>query len=428
MRLRPGGHPSKRPTCRPLARSLLLPILLLSTLMLSTLMPAAAGAESRLRIATILVQGLTRVDRAQILEDLDLREGADWEQGLDRRIERRGRVLPYVKALTVISEFDEDGAHLTLRVREARRLNIQPFVTFLEDGDLAGGFSADAFAPLGRRERWRLKLQVGASTALLASLRDLRLSGSPWVPSLNFDGMLEDWDNPFWDAETRRMALLAGPSWRLPGRGHLLLLAGRERLQTTPNRSWDPDGKVFQPLFRGQWRQPLGAWPLSLRVQADLRTPRQRRGFAMGSAALLGEREQGAWLLSGHLESGLANASSPVTDIFYMDNFRFLWAYDAGDLPARQFHFLRLRGDLSLFKLPLRLSRNAPPEMLQAGPYLQIQGALLRPDGKADFDGAMDAGLGMGFSVPGRMLSRGSLGVHWNRDGEARGILYFEVG
>ena len=67
-------------------------------------MGPGARAQAEDRVATILVQGLERIDRERLLEDLHLQEGDLYEEGLERKLEARALHLPYLRTLRAESQ------------------------------------------------------------------------------------------------------------------------------------------------------------------------------------------------------------------------------------------------------------------------------------------------------------------------------------
>jgi len=208
----------------------------------------ATGAESDLRVATILVQGLHRVERDQLLDDLALREGDPYRPDLERELERRGRHLPYLRVLRVESRVGELGMHLHLRVREASRLNFSPYATVLDDGELDGGLQVEGVAILGRAERWLGRVLVGSYAEGLLRMEDFRLSRK--LPTLGFELGISDYDNPFITSRVTRWWSLAGPTFRLPAGGRLGLMGGWERVDSDPAAGRDLDGSETHMLSR----------------------------------------------------------------------------------------------------------------------------------------------------------------------------------
>ncbi|MBN2169939.1 MAG: hypothetical protein JW819_01305 [Candidatus Krumholzibacteriota bacterium] len=385
------------------------------------------GAAAQTRIATIIIRGLQHVERERLLEDLHVHEGDTFHTGLDSELERRARHLPYLRALRAQIQEGATGVHLSLRVREASRVRFYPVFRVIEDGELAAGFDIESEALLGRDEIWRGTLMVGARTEARLALHDLRLAASPWLPGLNYEFAVWDWDNAFLDAETRKIWHLGGLSWRLPSAGRVRFLGGWESVQTTPPRGLDPLGEDAQPLYRATLRQPLGSPDWVLSAWTELRAPEATRDYALGAAQLDARRRQGKWILRALAASGFANNWNPVKDIFFIDSWRYLRGYPAGDLPAREFHFLRLRADLPLFALPVRMNRFTDAEDVIFGPYLLVEGARLRLDRSGSFTDAADYGCGLSAVIPGRVPMRLSGGVQWNRDGDATTIFLIEV-
>jgi len=399
----------------------------LAALLLAALLLWPAVGAAQTRIATIIIRGLKHVERERLLEDLHVHEGDAYRAGLDRELEDRARRLPYLRALRARIQEGAVGVHLDLRVREASRVRFYPVFRVIEDGELAAGFDIESEALLGRDEIWRGTLMVGARTEARLALHDLRLAPGPWLPCLNYEFAIWDWDNAFLDAETRKIWHLGGLSWRLPSAGRVRLLGGWESVETTPARGLDPLGEDAQPLYRATLRQPLASPDWVLSGWAELRAPEDFRDYARGEVRLDARRRQGRWILRARVATGFANNWNPVKDIFFLDSWRYLRGYPAGALPAREFHFLRLRADLPLFALPVRMNRFADAEDVVIGPYLLAEAARLRLDRGNPFTDAADYGLGLSAVIPGRVPMRLSGGVQWNRDGEATSIFLIEA-
>jgi len=392
---------------------------------LSLLLAAASVLAAEQRIATILIHGLRHIDRERLLDDLLLSEGGAYTNGLERRVERRARRLPYVRTLRVESRAGVRGMHLTLRVREASRLNLHPFFTVQEDGELGGGFHLESYTLLGLGERWLGTVMGGSRTEAHLAIREMNL-GPAWLPDLAFDLGFYDWDDPFWKSDVRRYWALAGPSFRLPGGGSVLVLGGFERISSNPPRGLDPGGEDDYALFRGIFRQPLRQDALELSLVTELWTREQERGFARGVLSLAGRRHQGRWDLEALAAAGLSTASSPTQGLQHLDSWRYLRAYELGSLPARDFHFLRLRADFRLIGMPVRLRRGAPESQLVYGLFVLAEGARLRLTRTDAYDAPFETGLGLSVSLPTRIASRASFGVIWDRDGNPKNIVLLE--
>ncbi len=385
---------------------------------------AALTPPAGLRVVTVLVQGLDRISRAQLLADLELAEGGPYAAGLERRLEARGRTLPYLRSLRVESRTGSQGMHLTLRVREASPLRLAPVVTVLDDGELDGGLALEGAAPLGRNERWRGRILVGPYAE--GSLRVDALQLAPPLPDLTIEVGVSDYDDPFRASEVTRWWSLAGPTLALPAAGRLTLLGGWERVDTAPARGLDPDGSEAQPLFRLEAAQPLAGEALALGLEAELRSPSAERGRARAEAWLDGRRRQGRWLLESRLAGGLVQHRSPLTEIAYMDAWRYLRGHASGSLPAREFQLLRLRADFRLHQFEVRLRRGSDPDPVVFGPYFLLEGARFREYRAAAFDEAGDWGLGLSAWLPGRPRLRASLGLQWNDAGEPTTLFLLE--
>lgn len=398
------------------------PLLSLGLLLLAALAARTAPAAD-LRVATILVQGLDRVERSQLLDDLRLHEGDGYAPEFERELERRGRRLPYLSSFRVESRSGNLGVHLTLRVKESRRLNIAPFLNTLDDGELDGGLRLDAAALVGLGELWEGRVLVGSYAEGRLGVRDLGLL--PGV-SLAAEIGASDYDDPFLSADVSRRWGLVGPDLRLPGGGALGLRAGWERVDAEPAYGRDPDGSEAHVLSRLILRQPLLGEALELAVDAALRNPTDERGYARGVAALIARRGLGRWRLESRLAGGLASNDSPDTEIHRAAGWSILRAYEPGDFPAREFHAARVRADLTLFHLPIRLRRGAAPEPAALGPYFLLEAARFREYRARDFADATDWGLGVSMMLPARLPVRASLGLQWDEDGEAHSVFILE--
>jgi len=385
---------------------------------------ATDSAPERLRVVTILVQGLERLEREELLSALEIAEGGPYTEGLELRLEQRARSLPALRSLRVESRRGEQGVHLILRVREAPPLRIAPYVTVIDDGDLDGGLSLEGAAPLGRGEHWRGLLLVGSLAQGSLRVDELRSAGP--LPRLSLELGISDYDDPFRDSQLTRWWSLAGPRFALPAAGRLTLLGGWERLDSEPARGSDPDGSEAQPLCRLELRQPLRGEGLVLSGESELRLPTDARGRARGEARLDARRRQGRWGLEARLAGGLAEARSPATESFYLDAWRYLRGQAIGSLPAREFHALRLRADFRLHQLEVGLRRNSAPEPVVFGPYFLLEGARFREYRAAAFAEAGDWGLGLGAILPGRPRLRASLGLQWNDAGEPTTLFLLE--
>lgn len=399
----------------------LLSLALLSPLLLA---PLAAAKADPARVATILVQGLHRIERDQLLEDLSLSEGDPYSPDLERELERRGRHLPYLRALRVESRVGKLGVHLHLRVREASRLNFSPYAIVLDDGELDGGLQLEGVAILGRAERWLGRVLVGSYAEGLLRLQDFRLSRR--LPGLGGELGVSDYDNPFLGAHVTRWWGLIGPDFRLPAGGRLGLMSGWERMDSEPAAGRDADGSEAHLLSRLRLNQPLLGRGLGLTLDFQLRNPTDERGYGRGELALNAARRQGRWQLSARLAAGLASHTSPQAEIEYLSAWRYLRAYDIGLFPAREFHFARFRTDFRLFDVPVRLRRGAEPERMALGPYFLLEGAQFREYRELDFSTAWDWGLGFGLALPTRHVVRASLGVQWDEDGRHRTVFILE--
>ena len=411
----------RRPHPRALAPALLA-LLLLATVAPSVL--GAAAAAPNTRVATILVRGLQRVDRERLLADLELSEGGPYAPGLEQRVERRATDLPYLRSLQVESRPGTQGVHLLLKVREARVFRVAPTVFTLDDGDLDGGLRLTGIAPLGRGESWEGLVFVGSFTEASLRMDGLRLGAR--LPRLHLEFGVSDYDDPFRLSQVTRWWSLAGPGFRLPGGAGLVLLGGWERMDSAPPVGRDPDGSEAHGLFRLALEQPLPGPELALSIEAELRSPTDERGYAHGVAALSGEGQLGRWVLQGRVAGGMAQHRSPVSEIYFMDAWRWLHLPERGKLPAREFQFARFRADLPLLGLPVRLRRGAPPETVRLGPYVLLEAARFREYRRAGADGAGDWGLGLGALLPGRPGLRASLGVQWSDAGEPRTLFLLE--
>lgn len=385
---------------------------------------AADAAPESLRIVTILVQGLERQEREELLAALEIAEGGPYTEGLEARLEQRARRLPTLRSLAVESRRGEQGVHLVLRVREARPLRIAPTVTVIDDGDLDGGLSLEGAAPLGRGEHWRGLLLVGSLAQGSLRIDDLRSAGP--LPRLSLEFGVSDYDDPFRSSQLTRWWSLAGPRFPLPASGRLTLLGGWERLDSAPARGSDPDGSEAQPLCRLELHQPLRGEGLVLSGESELRLPAGGPGRARGEARLDARRRQGRWGLEARLAGGLAQTRSPATELYFVDAWRFLRGQTVGSLPAREFHALRLRADFRLHQLEVGLRRNSAPQPVVFGPYFLLERAGFREYRAAAFDDAGDWGLGLGALLPGRSRLRASLGLQWNDAGEPTTLFLLE--
>jgi len=405
-------------------RRRLLAVLLFASLLWPALAPAADPAPAELRVVTILIQGLERIEREELLAALDLAEGGLYAEGLEARLEARARSLPYLRSLRVESRRGEQGLHLTLRVREASALRVAPYLTVLDDGDLDGGLTLAGAAPLGRGESWRGLLLVGPLAMGSLRIDEFRLAGP--LPRLSVELGVSDYDDPFRDSNLTRWWSLAGPRFALPADGQLTLLGGWERLDSDPARGRDPDGSEAQSLCRLEWRQPLRGEALVLAGESELRLPADERGRGRGEARLAAYRRQGRWGLEARLAGGLAQTRCPSSELFFVDAWRFLRGQTIGSLPAREFQALRLRADFRLHQLEVRLRRNSDPEAVVFGPYFLLEGARFREYRAAAFAEAGDWGLGLGAVLPGRPRLRASVGLQWNDAGEPTTLFLLE--
>lgn len=396
----------------------------LIALLLPALALAGETAPGELRVVTILVQGLERVGREELLAALELAEGGPYAEGLEARLEQRARSLPYLRSLRVESRRGSQGMHLTLRVREASALRLAPYLTVLDDGDLDGGLSLAGAAPLGRGEQWRGLLLVGPLAQGSLRVDELRSLGP--LPRLSLELGVSDYDDPFRGSQLTRWWSLAGPRFALPAAGRLTLLGGWERLDSEPARGSDPDGSEAQPLCRLELRQPLRGEGLVLSSESELRLPTDERGRARGEARLDARRRLGRWGLEARLAGGLAQTRCPATEIFFVDAWRTLRGQEIGSLPAREFQALRLRADFRLHQLEVSLRRNSEPEPVVFGPYFLLEGARFREYRAAAFAEAGDWGLGLGAILPGRPRLRASLGLQWNDAGEPTTLFLLE--
>lgn len=396
----------------------------LIALLLPALALAGEPAPGELRVVTILVQGLERVGREELLAALELAEGGPYAEGLEARLEQRARSLPYLRSLRVESRRGSQGMHLTLRVREASALRLAPYLTVLDDGDLDGGLSLAGAAPLGRGEQWRGLLLVGPLAQGSLRVDELRSLGP--LPRLSLELGVSDYDDPFRGSQLTRWWSLAGPRFALPAAGRLTLLGGWERLDSEPARGSDPDGSEAQPLCRLELRQPLRGEGLVLSSESELRLPTDERGRARGEARLDARRRLGRWGLEARLAGGLAQTRCPATEIFFVDAWRTLRGQEIGSLPAREFQALRLRADFRLHQLEVSLRRNSEPEPVVFGPYFLLEGARFREYRAAAFAEAGDWGLGLGAILPGRPRLRASLGLQWNDAGEPTTLFLLE--
>lgn len=385
------------------------------------LSPAAQAAAAQ-RVATILVQGLQRIERDQLLQDLRLQEGDALGADFEGVLVRRARQLSYLSSLRIESREGDRGLHLTLRVRESQRLVFAPTLLTLDDGELDGGLRVDASALLGRAEHWQGRILVGTYAEGVLALRNLRLVSG--LPTFTGEIGVSDYDNPFIQGNVTRWWGLGGPSFRLPAGGQLDLRIGWERMDSDPALGRDPDGSEAHVLSHLDWIQPLGSARLSLGT--ELRNPTDERGYGRGQLALDAWRIQGRWRLEGRLAAGLANHWSPAVEIHQMAAWSYLRAYDPEEFPTREFHFARLRGDLALFHLPIRLRRGAQAERAALGPYFLLEGARFREYRHHDFKDMGDWGLGLSLLLPLRQPLRASFGLQWDDRGVARSIFILE--
>ncbi len=397
-------------------------LLMLLPFLLLPLIPSAASAGDR--VATILIQGLQRIDRAQLLEDLVLAEGDELGEHFQVELERRGGMLPYLSSFRVESRQGQRGIHLTLRVREARRVNFAPYAMVLDDGDLDGGLIMEGLSILGRSERWLARVLVGSYAEGSLVLRDLHLVGG--LPSLDAEVGVSDYDNPFIESTVTRWWGLAGPVFHLPGRGRLSLRVGSERVRIRLPEFMIPETTSSQMLSRLELRQELGSRDLVLLLDTELRNPVDERGFAKGIASLQGRRRLGRWRLESGLSVGLASHSSPVTDIHHMSAWRYLRAYDPINFPAREFQAGRLRVGFQVAQLPIRLRRGAKASRAEIGPYFILDAARFREYRHLDFASASDWGLGVSLLLPTRNPLRASFGAQWDEDGNRRTVFILE--
>jgi hypothetical protein len=396
--------------------------LLLLLGLISSLTPSTAAAGER--VATILIQGLQRIDRAQLLEDLALAEGDELGENYVAELEARGGLLPYLRSFRVESRLGQRGLHLTLKVREARRINFAPYAMVLDDGDLDGGLIMEGLSILGRSERWLGRVLVGSYAEGSLVLRDLRLARG--LPSLDAEIGVSDYDDPFIESTVTRWWGLAGPVFHLPGRGRLSLRVGGERVRDRQSDSLTPEATVSHLLSRLELQQELGGRGLLLLLDAELRNPGDRRGHARGVAALMGRRKLGRWRLESKLSAGLASHWSPVTDIHHLAAWRYLRAYEPGDFPAREFQAGRLRVGFQVARLPIRMRRGARASRAELGPYFILDAARFREYRHQDFASAWDWGLGLSLLLPTRNPLRASFGAQWDEEGNRRTVFLLE--
>ncbi len=401
--------------------SRMVPIL---ALLLILVIPAPLRAAED-RVATIMIYGLRNIERGRLLEDLSLAEGDAYDDDLIGKLRYRAKHLAYLKVFHATVENGIQGAHLTLSVREASRLRFAPFFSVQDDGDLGGGFLIESDALLRKNELWRGRIVGGGRTEASLDLTELR-GGAAWLPAFNMSIGIMDWDHPFWQSDVRRRWFLAGPSFRLPGEGHLLLLFGYEFTESEPPVGIDPLGDDDHGLLRARWRQPLFASDTRIELETELRTRQEQHSFGRGVLSLHSARRQGRWHFTGQAASGMASDRSPASAIDYMDSWRYLRAYDPSTLPARRFHFFRLRGDLRLTRMGIRLKRGGPEEHMIYSFYLMAEGALSKARAEDPFTSSSDYGFGIGIQLPSRTPTRASVGIQWNDDGESVGIFLLE--
>ncbi len=397
---------------------------LLPLLLALLLLPAPPDAAAGERVVTIIIQGLQRIDRGQLLEDLALAEGD--ELGADFAVDllRRGKMLPYLRSFSLESRMGDQGLHLTLMVREARRINFAPYAMVLDDGDLDGGLTMEGISILGRSERWLGRVLVGSYAEGSLLLRNLRLAHG--LPALDAEFGVSDYDDPFIESTITRWWGLAGPVFRLPGQGRLSLRVGGERLRHRKPQIRDFEETVSLLLGRLELRQGLGVRGLRLLLDADLRKPADQRGYLRGVAFLEARRRPGRWRLEARLGAGLASHWSPETDIHHMAAWRYLRAYDPGDFPAREFQTGRLRAGVQVTRLPIQLRRGVRASWAEVGPYFLLESARFREYRVQDFTSAWDWGLGVSLLLPTRNPLRASFGAQWDEDGERRTVFILE--
>jgi len=397
---------------------------LLLIIVVLTLAPLAAPAEGEI-IATILVRGLEHVDRELLLRELGIREGDPCPPNLQERLENRARRLPYLLSFRAETSLYADGVHVIIQLRERRQLSLFPRIGLLDDGDLVGGFRLEGYSLLGRGETWDLDLMTGAATDLGLTLRGVSLPAR-WLPKLFLQARFSDWEDPFLASALRRGSLLAGLELPLPAGGELLLGGGREFAESDPPVGHDPLGEDSHALFRGRLRQPLPAG-LSLRGEATLRAPEDRRGYGWGQGGLESRHQAGRWTFRALAQAGAVSSNSPMLGSVHLSSWKWLHAYEAGTLRAGNWQHFRLRADLLLIHVPLRMSRRGPTDLSPLTAFVLAEHARYRPGWSDPFGEAGDLGLGLSLRPP-QSRQTLSVGAFLDREGEMTWQFLLEAG
>ena len=374
-------------------------------------------------VSTILISGLKHVDREILLSDLSIHEGDRVGDNLARRLRSRAHELSYLSGFKVDTQSLADGAHLSLRVRERPRFQLQPLIGTLDDGDLVGGMRLRSFSLLRRGESWDATVLTGS----MAVLR-LRMSGLPIAGpiSLAIDFELKDWESPFLGAEQRNWHYLAGLQARLPRAGRLTLLGGWETQSTRPARGLpNNEGEDSQALFTGRLRQPTGLAGIALVARGEMRIPESTDQYLWGEAGIDQLIRPGRWRFHTRLLHGGASWKSPAFARPFLSSWDWFHAYDPDQLETRAFSFTTLRGDLRIFHIPIKMKRRGPELAAPVTVFFHVSAARHRMDPAADWSFAGEGGMGIALQVPQYDL-RVSMGGFITREEEFKFVMILE--
>jgi len=392
-------------------------------LVIALLLTAPMAAPADDIVSTILIAGLRHVDRDVLLDDLGVHEGDRVGGNLERGLSARARELPYLSTFRIEVERLGDGLHLNMRVAERPRFQLAPIIGTLDDGDLVGGMRLRSYSLLRRGESWDAIVLAGPMADLGLRMNGLPIAGPV---SFAFDLRLIDWENPFFGAEERRWHSLAGLQFRLPKAGRLRLLAGHEGVSTRPYSGIpSAEGEDRHALFTGRLRQPLGFAGLALTARGQLRTPSESQGFLQAEAGIDHRLDAGRWFFHTRLLQGGATWNSPPLARPFLSNWRYLHAYDAGELETRDFGLIEWRGDIRLFHLPMRMSRRGPERHAPVTAFFLAAASRHRMDPATDWGYAGEGGCGIALRVPDYDL-RLSVGGFVTREGETRMLIMLE--
>jgi len=390
---------------------------------LSLLIAAPSLAATGDTITTILIAGLKHVDREVLLSDLGIHEGDSADDNLARKLQARARELVYISSFQVEVQTFSDGLHLNLRVQERPRLQIQPIIGTLDDGDLVGGMRLRSFSLFRRGESWDATVLVGSMADLSLQMSGLPLFG-PF--SLAIDLRLQDWENPFLDAEHRNWHYLGGLRTRLPLAGYFTLLAGGEHHSTRPYRGiLENEGEDPHFLFTGRLRQPTGLAGIALVARGEMRKPSDFDSFFWGEVGIDQHIRPGRWRFHTRLLQGGASFESPAIARPFLSKWSWFHAYEPGELETRDYSFASFRGDIRLFGLPMRMSRRGPEVSAPVSAFFLLAGAQHRMDTAGDWSFAGEGGLGVSLIVPDYGL-RISAGGFVTREEEFKFIFILE--